>query len=250
VKELAGKTALVTGGGRGLGRGMAVALGEAGAGVAVASRTPEQVDETVELIRAAGGTAWALPGAIGDPAADEALVDEVAGVAGGVDILVHAAGHQVRRPSLELTVEEWDGILAVHLRSAFWLARSAAWHMARGAGGSIVFIGSLTGERVGIPGIAPYAAAKTGLLGVMRTLAVEWAEHGIRVNTILPGFYVTELTRDVQDQPARKQFVGRAPQGRQGTPDDLGGAVIFLASDASAYVTGQTLTVDGGWSVA
>jgi NAD(P)-dependent dehydrogenase (short-subunit alcohol dehydrogenase family) len=249
--NLAGKVALVTGGGRGLGRGMALALAEAGAGIAVVSRTEGQIRETVGLIERGGGTAWAIPWSLGDPREDSGLVDQVVRRAGRLDVLVHAAGHQVRRPALELTADEWDGILTVHLRSAFLLAQAAARHMmGRGGGGSIVLIGSLTSWRVGVPHTAAYAAAKSGMVGMMRTLAVEWAEEGVRVNTIAPGFFATELTRDVEADPGRRRLLARIPMGRQGTPQDLGGAVVFLASDASAYLTGQVITVDGGWSAA
>jgi 2-dehydro-3-deoxy-D-gluconate 5-dehydrogenase len=139
----------------------------------------------------------------------------------------------------------------LHLRAAFLLAQAVGQRMINsGRGGSLVFIGSLTSERLGMPNTVAYAAAKSGLLGMMRTLAVEWGPHSIRSNAILVGFVATEMTRDVDQQPARKALTSRAPMGRLGTPDDIGEAAAYLASDAARFVTGTCLTVDGGWSIA
>ncbi len=179
------------------------------------------------------------------------LLAEASAALGGVDILVHAAGHLVRRPAVELNMQDWDELLAVHLRTAFELARGVARELIdHGKPGSIVFIGSLTSARAGIPETSAYAAAKSGLLGLMRTLAVEWGPHGIRVNTVAAGFIPTALTQDVQDTPARRSLLARIPLGRSGAPDDVAAACLFLVSDAAAYISGETLTVDGGWSVA
>jgi NAD(P)-dependent dehydrogenase (short-subunit alcohol dehydrogenase family) len=152
---------------------------------------------------------------------------------------------------VEFPPDQWDTILGLHLRAAFLLAQAVGQRMINsGRGGSLVFIGSLTSERLGMPNTVAYAAAKSGLLGMMRTLAVEWGPHSIRSNAILVGFVATEMTRDVDQQPARKALTSRAPMGRLGTPDDIGEAAAYLASDAARFVTGTCLTVDGGWSIA
>lgn len=249
--DLTDRVALVTGGGRGLGRAMALALGGAGAHVAVSSRTESELAETVDLAAQAGAEATAIPCDLGQQGDAARLVDEAAELLGRVDVLVHAAGNQVRSPALTLGLEDWDEIHRIHLRAGFLLAQRTADHIIDRRGtGSIILVGSLTSWRVGVPDTVAYGSAKSGLLGLMRTLAVEWAEHGVRVNTIAPGFFATEMTADVADDPDRRALLARIPMGRQGEPEELSGAVVYLASDASAYVTGQVLTVDGGWTVA
>jgi 2-dehydro-3-deoxy-D-gluconate 5-dehydrogenase len=249
---LDGRVALVTGGGRGLGRGMASALARAGATVAVSSRSKDELDDAVADISNDGGTATAHPLDIGEPDAPRELVADVLREHGRLDVVVHAAGNIVRKPSLEMSADEWDSLQRVHLRAAFLLAQAAGTHMVAQGSGSIVFIASLTSERLGMPNVVAYGAAKSGLLGLNRTLAVEWAPHGVRVNAIAVGWFPTALNKDVPQTPERLALtVGRVPMGRLGDPDeDLGGPVVFLASDASAYVTGAVLYVDGGWSVA
>jgi 2-deoxy-D-gluconate 3-dehydrogenase len=146
---------------------------------------------------------------------------------------------------------KWDAIQGLHLRAAFCLSQAVGRSLvAAGRPGSLIFIGSMTSERLGLPDIVAYAAAKSGLLGLMRTLAVEWAPHRIRSNAILVGFVETELTHDVDQLPARRALVSRVPLGTTGSPQDIGNAAAFLASTSASYVTGSCLTVDGGWSVA
>ncbi|MEO6714782.1 MAG: SDR family oxidoreductase [Mycobacteriales bacterium] len=248
--RLDGRVALVTGGGSGLGRGMALALAAAGAHVVVASRNREQLDETVQLVEAGGATASARVLDVADPLAPAGLVDDIVADRQRIDVVVHAAGNQIRRPALEMTADEWDSLQAVHLRGAFLLAQAAGARMVEQRSGSIVFVGSMTSERLGMPNIAAYAAAKSGLLGLTRTLAVEWASAGVRVNTIAVGFFRTAMTKSVDNDPSRLALTNRVPMGRLGTADDMGGPVVFLASDASAYITGQCISVDGGWTVA
>jgi NAD(P)-dependent dehydrogenase (short-subunit alcohol dehydrogenase family) len=249
--DLHGKVALVTGGGRGLGRGIARALAGAGAAVVVSSRSGQELAETVEMIGADGGVGFPLVADLSDTAAPARLVAQVGEERGGVDLLVHAAGGQVRKPALELTVEDWDEIQSVHLRAAFLLAQAVAQHLtARQAPGRIIFVASLTSS-IGIPNLAPYGSAKTGLLGLMRTLATEWADTGITVNAIAPGFFHTELTDAVFEDDERRAWVlSRIPMGRPGRPEDLAGAAVFLASNSSSYVTGHVIQVDGGWMAA
>lgn len=249
--DFTGRRALVTGGSRGLGGAIAQGLSAAGAEVAIAARSREEVERFVEDARTAGHTVAGLVADLRERGEADRLIAEARAALGSVDILVHAAGHLVRRPALELDMRDWDELLAVHLRSAFELARGVARGLVdEGRPGSIVFVGSLTSARAGVPETSAYAAAKSGLLGLMRTLAVEWGPHGIRVNTVAAGFIPTALTRDVKDTPARRQLHARIPLGRTGTPTDVAAAALFLASDAAAYISGEMLTVDGGWSVA
>jgi 2-deoxy-D-gluconate 3-dehydrogenase len=230
---------------------MAEALAGAGAGVVLSSRTERQLEETEARIAQRGGQAWALPWDLGRGDSAAELVGKIIDRYTRLDVLVHGAGNQVRCPSLELAPSQWDEIHGLHLRAAFLLAQAAGRHMVeRGEGGSIVFVGSLASARWGGPNLAAYAAAKSGLLGLMRTLAVEWGVHGIRVNAVAPGFFPTDMTKDVDGTPARRALVSRTPLQRLGTPKELGGAVVLLSSDAGSFITGEVITVDGGWSVA
>ena len=251
ASDLSGRRALVTGGSRGLGGAIAGTLAAAGARVVIAARSAEELDRYLADAENAGHKMSAIVADLRERGEADRLLAETSAALGGVDILVHAAGHLVRRPAIDLDMQDWDELLAVHLRSAFELARGMARGLIdQGQPGSIVFIGSMTSARAGIPDTSAYAAAKSGLLGLMRTLAVEWGPHGIRVNTLAVGFIPTALTQDVQDTPARRQLLGRIPLGRTGTPAHVAAACLFLVSDAAAYISGETLTVDGGWSVA
>ncbi len=246
--SLDGSVALVTGGGRGLGRGMAEALARAGADVVVVSRSEGELQRTREGLEPYGGRYLALPWDLQDVSSFPALIQKVVDTLGRLDILVHAAGIQVRKPAVEVAPDEWDRVQNVHLKAAFFLSSEVAKHLlARGSAGSIILVASLTSE-IGIPQTAPYSAAKSGMLGLVRTLAVEWAPQGIRVNAIGPGYFHTDLTDALfRDAERRDWVLSRIPQGRPGVAEDLAGATVFLASGASAYVTGQVLYVDGGW---
>jgi NAD(P)-dependent dehydrogenase (short-subunit alcohol dehydrogenase family) len=161
---------------------------------------------------------------------------------------VHGAGIQKRQPASEFSVADWRGVLNVNLEAPFFLSTSVfRSQRARGAVGSHIFVGSLSSS-LGLANAAAYAASKSGTLGVVRTLAVEWASAGVRVNCLGPGYFATALTADLFDDEARAQWVlSRIPMQRLGTADDLAGAVVFLLSDASSYITGQLLNIDGGW---
>jgi 2-deoxy-D-gluconate 3-dehydrogenase len=246
--DLTGRTALVTGGSSGIGAAIAASLAEAGARVVLIGRNEANLRAVQQGI---GAAAEVFPWDLGDGSSATELVDGVLRQVGQLDILVHAAGNQVRRPALEFTADEWDSVLGLHLRAAFLLSQAFGRYLvAARRPGNIVYIGSMTSQRAGIPNVVAYAAAKSGLLGLMRALAVEWAPHDIRVNTVLVGFVATNMTRDVDSTPARKKLTDRAPIGRLGTPEEVGDGVVFLASDAARYVTGESLTIDGGWSVA
>jgi len=246
--DLQDKVALVTGAGRGLGRGMALALAEGGADVVAVSRSESQLEETVELLRPHGGEPQAIPWDLDDAGGLDGLVEKAIGHRGHLDVLLHAAGVQVRKPALEVTLEDWEAVQAVHLRAAFFLSQAVARRMVhRERGGKIILVASLTSQ-IGIPGVAPYAAGKSGVLGLVRTLALEWAPHSIQVNAVGPGYFRTSLTEEVFADPARRErLLSRIPAGRPGEPEDLAGATVFLASSASDYVTGQVINVDGGW---
>ena len=256
--DLSGQAAFVLGASRGIGRELAAGLAAAGARVAVAARTASEVEACAREIAAGGAAAEAFTFDALDVAALPAFVDEVAGRLGGIDIFVHVAGTNRRKPAVETTVNDWDAVVDLNLRSFFfasqavgryWLATSR-FRSEGGHKGKIIGIGSLT-TRIGLAGMAPYAASKSGLLGVIRVLALEWAGQGICVNAVVPGYIATEFTRPVQEDAARSAWVvSRIPMGRWGTPADLVGAAVFLASPASDYVTGQAIVVDGGWLAA
>jgi 2-dehydro-3-deoxy-D-gluconate 5-dehydrogenase len=244
--DLAGHSVLVTGAGRGLGRGMALAAAAAGATVVAVSRTASDLEQTARL--AAGGRLLPLVWDLAEVAATDGLVEQAESLAGPLHGVVHAAGVQRRLPAIEFSVEDWRYVTAVNLDAPFFL--STAVHRSQrshGHRGSHVFVGSLASS-IGLRNVGAYAASKSGLLGIVRTLALEWAAEGARVNCIVPGYFETALTADLFADAERAAWVlSRIPMGRTGQPEDLAGAVIFLLSDASAYITGQVIAVDGGW---
>jgi len=246
--DLTGRRALVTGASRGIGRSIAVALARAGADVAVTARDPADLADTTVAVLALGRRAVALPLDVTDVAACRQAVDEAAAELGGLDILVNNAGTEEVRPSLEVDEALWDRILDTNLKGAFFCAQAAAQRMKDDrCGGAIVNLCSLT-SHVGVPTAVAYGASKSGLLGMTRALAAEWAPLGIRVNAIAPGYFRTAMT-DVfyRDTGWQAAMLGKIPLGRFGELDDLAGAAVFLASPASAYVTGHCLAVDGGF---
>jgi NAD(P)-dependent dehydrogenase (short-subunit alcohol dehydrogenase family) len=245
--SLQGHRALVTGASGVLGAHFARVLHGAGAQVALAAR---RVDATSALAAELGAGAAAVPLDVTDPATIPAAFDAAEAALGGpCDILVNNAGIAVTKPLLQQGIEDWDGVMAVNLRGCFRVGQEAAKRLAAAKQpGSIINIASVLGERI-IPGVAGYTAAKAGLLHLTRQMAVELARFGIRVNAIAPGYVATDINRDYFASEPGQAMIKRIPQRRLGSPDDLTGPLLLLASAAGAHMTGATVTVDGGHSV-
>jgi 2-deoxy-D-gluconate 3-dehydrogenase len=243
--SLAGKVALVTGASRGLGAGMALGLAAAGADVVLHASAPPA--ETALAVERLGRRAAALAADLGDPAAPARLAADALAVYGRLDILINNAGIIRRQPADEHSDEFWDAVIAVNLSSVFRLSRAVGRHMLERGSGKIVNVASILSFQGGIT-VPGYAAAKGGVAQLTKALANEWAGRGINVNAIAPGYMVTDNTAGLRaDQVRTRQITERIPAGRWGTPADLAGAVVFLASPASDYVNGHLLAVDGGW---
>ncbi|CAH0303417.1 SDR family NAD(P)-dependent oxidoreductase [Roseomonas sp. CECT 9278] len=245
--SLEGRRAVVTGASGVLGAHFARVLHGAGAQVALAAR---RVDATAALAAELGARAAAVPLDVTDPASIRAAFDVAEAALGGpCDILVNNAGIAVTKPLLQQGAEDWDGVMAVNLRGCFLVGQEAARRLAAAKQpGSIINIASVLGERI-IPGVAGYTAAKAGLLHLTRQMAVELARFGIRVNAIAPGYVATDINRDYFASEPGQAMVKRIPQRRLGSPEDLTGPLLLLASAAGAHMTGATVTVDGGHSV-
>jgi len=246
--NLDGKVAMVTGASRGLGRGIAQGLAEYGADVILVSRNAETLGSAQQEIDRLGRRVWVFPCDLANADGIPALFEEAAAATEGVDILVNNAGTTARAPAEELPVEEWQRVLDLNLTSVFVLSQAfARVRIAAGKPGKIINIGSLMCEHARVTTSA-YTASKGGIRQLTKALAVDWAQHGIQVNAIGPGYFRTDLTQAIQDDPEFDRWVkGRTPLGRWGDPSDLAGAAVFLASSASDFVTGQTIYVDGGW---
>jgi NAD(P)-dependent dehydrogenase (short-subunit alcohol dehydrogenase family) len=247
--RLDGKRAVVTGGAKGLGRVMAGALAEAGAEVAVVSRTAGDCEKAAEEIaRETGRKAVGVAADVSRAEDVERMAEEVERKLGAVDILINNAGINRRGPVAELSEEDWDAVVDVNLKAPFLCSRRLGPGMAARGWGRIVNLGSIMSV-VSVAGRVPYASAKAGVLGMTRTLALEWAQQGVTVNAICPGPFATEMNKPLLEDPEKyKAFVAKVPMGRWGELHEVAGAALFLASDASSYVTGTALFVDGGWT--
>ena len=242
---LSGKTAIVTGARTGLGKGMAVGLAEAGADLAIVNRSP--MPKTEEEIRKLGRRCLPIEADLSNTNVIPEIVKKTLDEFGKIDILVNNAGIIRRAPSIEFTEKDWDDVINVNLKAVFFLSQAVAREMIKNNGGKIINIASMLSFQGGIL-VPSYAASKGGVASLTKTLANEWAKYNINVNAIAPGYMATNNTEPLRkDDERNKSILDRIPEGRWGLPEDLKGAVVYLASEASDYVTGHILCVDGGW---
>jgi NAD(P)-dependent dehydrogenase (short-subunit alcohol dehydrogenase family) len=247
--DLSGKRALVTGGTRGLGEVCALALAKAGADVAVCGRSREDLDRVAGRIRAMGRKAEGFFVDVTQKRQVAEAVGNVLAALGGIDILVNNAGVNHRVTVLDYPEEEWDRVIDTNLKGYFLMAQAVAPHMIASGYGKIINMSSILGA-VGLPNQVAYAASKGGVDQMTKVMALEWARQGVRVNAIGPTYFETDLVTQIRNDPERFKFINeRTPMGRWGYLPELEGTVIFLAAPASDFITGQTIYVDGGWTI-
>ena len=245
--SLAGRTAIVTGASRGIGRALAVALAQAGADVVCASTRRAGTDETAEAVRRAGRRAWQVEADLAVDSGPDRLADAAFEAAGEVHVLVNNAGTIRRHPAVAFPLDDWQSVLQTNLTAVFQLSQRLAAPMLERGHGKIVNVASLLSFQGGVT-VPAYTASKHGVAGLTKALANEWASTGVTVNAVAPGYIATDNTAALRaDETRNRQILERIPAGRWGEPEDLGGAAVFLASRASDYVTGTVVTVDGGW---
>lgn len=246
--DFAGKVVVVTGAPRGIGEAIATAFAEAGATTVLAARDAAALEAVRAKLAAAGATATAHAVDLTDVTAGERFVDEAVGRHGRIDVLVNNAGTSPRQPSGQVTEETWDALFALNTRGLFFLTQAVGRAMIARGRGAIVNVGSVA-QLVGRREMAAYAASKAGVAQITRTLALEWARHGVRVNCVAPGYVRTPLVELVFQRPdLMGEILARTALSRVAEPREIAGPVLFLASDLASYVTGQTLFVDGGWT--
>jgi 3-oxoacyl-[acyl-carrier protein] reductase len=244
--DLSGRVALVTGASQGLGRRFAEVLAEHGAAVGLAARQTGKLKALEESIRGRGGQAASVPLDVGSLASIEQAFDAIEAALGPVGVLVNNAGVAVTKGILEQTEADWDQVVGTNLKGAFFVAKAAATRMAARDGGSIINVASVLSYGV-VGHLAPYAASKGGLLQITRAMALELARAQVRVNAIAPGYIETEINREFLATETGQRMLRKVPQRRFGEPGDLDGALLLLASDASRYMTGSVIVVDGGF---
>ncbi len=247
--DLTGKCALVTGGSKGLGRTIAAALACAGADVAIISRTQADLDAVAVQLRQHGRRALAVRADVTDEASIRSMVQQVIDHFGQIDILVNNAGIGDMQAVAEMDTAYWDQVMSVNLRGPMLCCKHVGPHMIQRRSGKVINVGSVMAVRVARY-MSPYCASKAALVQFTRTLALEWMRHNIQVNALCPGYFHTDMNAEFFASERGKQFIATLPIGRLGTPRELEGAAVFLASDAASYVTGIALYVDGGHSLA
>jgi len=249
--DLGGKVAIVTGAGRGIGRALALGLARHGADVVAVSRTLPQVENVASEIAALGRKGIALKVDTSNKADVDRMVAKTLEGWGRVDVLVNNAGIDIIKPAVDYTEAEWDQVIDVNLKGYFLCAQAAGREMIRQGRGSILMNSSIAGS-IGVSWLVPYASAKGGVNQLTRTLAVEWARHGVRVNAFSPAYFenVMQGAEQIHNEEKERHIREWTPMGRRGKTDELVGPAVFLASDASSYVTGHVLMVDGGWTAA
>ena len=247
VFDLTGRTAFVTGASRGIGKVIAIALAQASADVALAARSEEGLAATAAEITALGRKAFVLPLDVTRQADVTAAVDEAIRLLGQLDIVVNnAGGSNFVVPMLDMRISGWEKVLRLNLDATIYVCQAVGTHMTSRGTGSVINVASVAGLS-GTPGLISYGAAKAAVISVTKTLAVEWGPAGVRVNALCPGWTATDLNRGLWDSPdGGKAVVAGVPMGRWGRAEEMAGPAVFLASDASSYMTGQTLVVDGG----
>lgn len=248
--DLDGRVAVVTGGGRGIGRAIAVELANAGAAVVPSARSADEIEAVAAAIEDAGGDAVAVPADVTDPDTVRTVIDRAAAEFGGVDIVVNNAGFNpddaLGRPE-DVDTESLDRVLDVNLNGAYEVSHAAADHLLESDGGSVINVASV-GGLVGLPRQHPYVASKHGLVGLTKSMSLDWAPD-VRVNAVAPGYVSTELTTKLEENDRlRQSIIDRTPLDRFAEPEEIAGPVVFLASEAASYVTGSVLAADGGWT--
>jgi NAD(P)-dependent dehydrogenase (short-subunit alcohol dehydrogenase family) len=247
--DLSGRIALVTGASKGLGRAIATALARAGADVAVASRTPADLERVAAELRQQGRRALAVRVDVTDEESVRAMVQQVIEYFGRIDILVNDAGIEGTGAIVEMDTAHWDHVMHVNLRGAMLCCKHVGPHMIRQRSGKVINVASVFASRVARY-MAAYAASKAALVQLTRTLALEWIRHNIQVNALCPGYFLTPMNEEFFATETGRGLIAKLPIGRLGEPHEIEGAAVFLASDASSYITGTTLYVDGGHSLA
>lgn len=247
--KLVDKVAIVTGGSKGLGRAMALGLGEAGAKVVVTSRTKQLIEETAEEIIKKGGDSLAVPADVKNAQSIKRVIDETKDKYGRVDILVNNAGIAPMNRTIKISEEEWNDVLDTNLKSIFMTVKAVAPIMIENKMGKIINIGSVLGKMASNSALH-YCISKAGIIQMTRALALEWAPFNINVNCIAPGFFETEMTQALHKDKKQQRFLNfKIPFKRLGRAEEIVGTAIFLASNASSYITGETIFVDGGYSI-